>query len=989
MRFTFPLALLLLLLLPVVVALGWPARGYGRRREIFSLALRLLLLLCLVLSLAGIEMRQSSDRLAVVFLIDVSDSMPESAQALATAYVGQALQAMKADDQAAVIVFGADALVEQAMAHFQQLDNIISIPATNQTDLEEAIRLAMALYPPGAARRLVILSDGAVTTGNPADAARLAAAAGVEIVALPFLVTPGKEVIVNAVEAPTHLTQGERFNLNLTLSATQATSTVVRVLSAGQVIFEASYNVDTGEQTLSLPLVAGEPGFASYEVQVVPQDDTYYQNNELAAFAQVQGPPQILIIAPPAGEPLGTSGEVRPDEFTPIQNALQAAGFVTQLLRPSQLPSELPALAQYAAILLVDVPARQLNNRQMEALQSYVRDLGGGLVTVGGPTSYGVGGYYRTPLEETLPVEMQIKDQQRRPTLAIVFIIDHSGSMSETSGGVNKLDLAKEAAIRSVELLAPTDRVGVIAFDDVAKWVVEMTTLEDTQAVMNAIGSIQIGGGTDILAGLQSMAAVFPDDPSTVKHVILLTDGGADPSGIPELVERLYLEHNITLTTVGVGRDAAPFLPQLAELGGGRYHFAEDPGAIPSIFTEETTLATRAYIVEETFYPQLISTSPILNGIGETPPLYGYVGTSAKDAAQTILVSHLGDPILAAWQYGLGKAVSFTSDATGRWAQAWILWEGFPTLWSQAVRYVLSEQSFSPIELRVIHEEESARLVVDAAEHAPNGEITYLNGYSLQANIIDPAGDVTSIPLQQTAPGAYEASFIPSRQGAYLIRLIGQPVNPTQSPVAETAGWVLSYSPEYRRFDPDPDALLRLALAHGGRLASDDPAEAFSHTLSASQSYLPLWPQLLTLAALLLPFDIAARRLVITRSDLSHLAQRLRQRLARPMRTASPVQPGESTQPASQIDSLLQARQRTRKARSEVREAAPPRPTEAKGSDIQPPRPSPATQPPPLPPRPPADVQPEEQPQPSKPASSSTTSQLLARKRARKQERQD
>jgi uncharacterized membrane protein len=350
-------------------------------------------------------------------------------------------------------------------------------------------------------------------------------------------------------------------------------------------------------------------------------------------------------------------------------------------------------------VVLVDV--RRLGTNQMERC-NHVRDMGGGLVAVGGPTSYGVGGYFDTPLEDTLPVDMAIRDEKRRPSLAIVFIIDHSGSMSETSGGVEKLELAKEAAARSVELLFPTDRVGVIAFDDTAAWVVPDRSR--IRWVVNSIGTIRSGGGTDIMAGLRAMAEDLPSDPANVKHVILLTDGGADPTGIPELVQRLYAENGITLSTVAVGRDAAPFLEDLAELGGGRYHFTADASSVPSIFTEETTLASRAYIVEEPFFPTLANSSPILTGVASVPRLYGYVATSAKPLAQVILKSEKDDPILAAWQYGLGRSVAFTSDATGHWGRDWVAWQNFPAFWVQAVRYTLGDVQDSVLEMDVVIE---------------------------------------------------------------------------------------------------------------------------------------------------------------------------------------------------------------------------------------------------------------------------------------------
>ena len=901
MRFTFPLALLLLLLVPLIAWMGWPVAGPARRRETVSLVLRLLIVLCLIFALAGLEVVQSGKNLAVVFLVDVSDSMSQEAIAAEVEYVRLAIEAMSPEDQAAVVVFGADALVERSMSSVRELSAITSAPVTHQTDLAEAVQLGLALFPSGYAKRMIVLSDGAQTSGDVFEAAKFATASDVQIVVLPFVDQTGAEALITSVDLPTHLRPGELFDLNVSVQANEPTRAVIQVLGGDQVLYQQTHEIRRGSQTFNLPLTAGEPGFVNYQVQISPEQDSFYQNNRLDAYSEVEGPPRILMVAPDPGEPL-PNGEPRPDETSALLRALQAASFQVELIPPTRLPSDLPTLAQYDSVVLIDVPARMLGMNQMENLGSYAHDLGGGLVVVGGPTSYGVGGYFQTPLEAALPVDMQIKDEQRRPSLGIVFIIDHSGSMSDTSGGVEKLELAKEAAARSIELLFPTDRVGVVAFDDVASWVVPMTDMSNPAQVTSAIGTIRSGGGTDIMAGLQAMADVFPDDPAKVKHVILLTDGGADPTGIPELVQRLYEENGITLSTVGVGNDAAPFLEDLAMIGGGRYHFTNDASSIANIFTEETSLATRAYIVEETFFPSLVNSSPILTGIHEVPRLHGYIASTPKDLAQVILQSDKEDPILATWQYGLGRSVAFTSDATGRWAREWLEWEGFPTFWVQAVRYTIGASTNTALEMSVESDGERARLVLDA--NSLTGE--FLNGYQVQANIVAPDGTTQFAALKQIAPGRYEALFTPTEQGVYLIHFSGKPQDGKNSnSFAETTGWTLSYSPEYKRIESDPDLLLRLASASGGKVASSDPAEAFAHDLRATRATRPTWPALLFVAALLLPFDIASRRLIITRQDLIRFREWAIERMGL-QKTRSP----QPVQSAPHVQALFKAKSR-------------------------------------------------------------------------------
>lgn len=923
MTFTSPLALLLLLLLPFFLwAAGVAQENILRhKREAISLVLRLVIVLCLIFSLAGLEILRGGDELAVVFLVDVSDSMSEEAVAAELDYFRQALEAMGPDDQAAIILFGGDALVERSMLPGGALGPVTSAPITTQTDLAEAIRLGLALYPSGSARRMVILSDGAQTTGDALKAAEFAAAAGVQIVTVPFTVEPGAEAIVTALDAPASLRPGERFDLNVSIQSSQPTRATLRVLADGEILYEQPHDLRRGAQTFSLPLVVAQDNILSYlryQVEISPQEDTFYQNNRLHAFSKLEGPPRILLAAPPPGETL-PGGAIRPDEHSALRAALQAAGYDVDWVTPSRLPSDLTGLAQYNALVLVNVPARELSNRQMETIQAYVYDLGGGLLVVGGPTSYGVGGYFETPLEAALPVDMQIKDEQRRPSLAIVFIIDHSGSMSETSGGASKLDLAKEAAARSVDLLFPTDRVGVIQFDDSAAWVVPMTDLGNSGVIKSAIGSIQIGGGTDILAGLQAMAKVLPADPAKVKHVILLTDGGADPTGIAELVRKLYTENGITLSTVAVGRDAAPFLKDLAEIGNGRYHFTTDPASIPSIFTEETTLASRAYIEEGQFTPELVHASPILSGLESLPPLYGYVASSPKELAQVILAAggtgnNRNDPILATWQYGLGRSVAFTSDATGRWGKDWVSWNDYAAFWAQAARYVLGEMNAARLQMDVTLRGETARLTLEA--RGPGGD--FLNGYQVTANVVAPQGGTQTVTLRQTAPGRYEAEFQPTEQGVYLFRFNGQ----GESGVfAETLGWALPYSPEYRNTSPNPDLLARISALTGGKIASADPAEVFTHDLKASRASRPVWPWLIALAALLLPFDVAIRRLVLTRQDGERIREMIRARFTFQKPPKAPV-----TVSTPSMEALRKAKQRSKTEAGPTPAPTPPQP---------------------------------------------------------------
>ncbi len=857
--FSSPIALVLLLALPLVIYLGWPRQRFRRLRDSLSLALRSVLVLMLVLALAGLQIAQSANKLAVVFLVDVSDSIGVDAQAQELDYVRQALQNMGPDDVAGVVVFGADPRTERLVNAVRELGEIQSEPVTSNTDIAEAIRHGIALFPSDAARRLVILSDGRATVGDTDAALRQAAALGVEVSYVVPTVERGPEVQVTDLSAPSTVTENQPFDLSLTIESDEATAATVTILDAGTIIKRQEVDLRPGANHYTLSLPGSPPDFKYFRVQVDPQgSDGFRQNNELATFSQIVGPPRALLVSQNA------------NEIQYLRPALEEGGVQIDVITPDAMPTGPAALIPYDAVVMANVPATALSNVSMETLDSYVRDLGGGLVFIGGPESYAPGGYFRTPLENTLPVETQIKDQQRLPQLSIVYLIDRSGSMGTVNAdGVQNIDLAKEAIIRSIDFLQPTDRAGVVSFDTDGLWIAPIQPVLDRLGLQREVGRLRAGGGTDILAGMRLAAGAISQEQSDRKHIILLTDGGASPEGLIELAGTLRRDSNVTTSIIAIGEGSADFLADMAAAGGGNYHQVDLVETIPQIFTMETVLASRSYILEQDFVPSGAAPSPILSGITSVPNLLGYVATEPKQTAQVILKgpAPFEDPILASWQYGLGRAVAFTSDATARWGAHWVTWDNFTRFWSQALAWTMTQGSGDKLELQVVLEGEQARLIVDA--RSEDGQ--FLNGLNLQAAISSTTSDPMHVNLHQIAPGRYEAVFTPTEEGAYFLSISGQGVvdgNPIQ--VRQITGWVMSYSPEYRvQAQTSNVNLLRdLAQMTGGRDMAEDPALPFVHNLVVRNAYTPLWPYLLLAVLLLLPVDIAVRRLVITPSDL-------------------------------------------------------------------------------------------------------------------------
>jgi uncharacterized membrane protein/Mg-chelatase subunit ChlD len=862
-----PLALLLLvpaLLLTVGLHLASRRRvGLGRRR--LALLIRAVVLTALVLALAGFRLVLPVDRLATVYVVDLSDSVGTAGREDAVAWLRDSLKAMPEKDVAGIVGFGRAALVERLPAEVRDIDRIASTPVRSATDIGAALRLASALFPDDAQKRIVLLSDGNDTTGSGQAEAALAASRGIQIETRAIGLGAADEVLVERLTTPSTAKIGEELEAIADVRSTVAQPATVRLYADGVQVAQKAIDLQPGSNRVTFLVKPTEAGFHTFRAVVEAGRDTFAQNNRADSDTIVNGEPRVLVLA--------GDEKVAKELVTALETERQKV----ETKIPEQLPSGIEGLLSYDSIVLVDVSRLRLSDAQLTGLQQYVRDFGRGLVMIGGPKSYGAGGYTDTPIEETLPVDMGVRDRQKQPDVALVVVIDKSGSMDACHcnsfdrggaggggagiAGVRKVDIGKEAILRAAAAMTARDQLGVVAFDESAHWVVQTQPLGGIADLRGQIGGIQPLGQTNIFAGLDQAVKSLETTSATRRHIILLTDGWSTSGQYDAILARMKAA-GITLSTVGAGGGANPFLAQLAKSGGGRFYPAANPASIPDIFLKETQQVAGQQIVEEPFHPILTSTSPILRGIDALPQLFGYNGTTAKAAAQTVLVTARDDPLLAQWQYGLGRSVAWTSDSTGRWAKSWLAWNGFSKFFSQLVSWTFPGEETGGIEATFVTEGNSTKLRVEsvAADGSPR------DFYSTAVAITMPDLTSKAIGLSQVAPGVYEVPLGEIDPGAYVIRV--SQTRPGSAALGRTLGLVAPTPAEYRVLGTNDAFLATLRAATNGR-AIVTPEEPWTHDLTTNASSTDLWPTLLILALLLWPLDIALRRVSVGRRELA------------------------------------------------------------------------------------------------------------------------
>jgi uncharacterized membrane protein len=745
----------------------------------------------------------------------------------------------------------------------------------SQTDLQAGLKLAYGLFSPGTLRRAVLLSDGNQTEGDLLAEAQVARRRGVRLYHVPPQAEPEPEVLVASLRlSGSERGEGEvRVGAPFLLEAEIYASAPQRVA----VLLSRDGAPNPGDSRQEVELVPGRnrvrfrgevqsAGYVSYKAQVVgagapppstrmresmggaPLRDRFAGNNQAVLSLSAKGRPHVLYV----------EGEPAAREY--LARALKKEEIDVEVRNSYGLPSSAAELARFDLLILSDVSSTLVSQAQMAAIDSYVRDHGGGFIMAGGENSFGSGGYQGTLLEKVLPVRFEQEKKRDQPSLALVLCIDRSGSMNGP-----KLELAKEAARATADLLAPDDLIGVIAFDSQATPLVRLQRAQNRARIAADISRLQAGGGTAFLPPLQEAFQELSAVAAKIKHVILLTDGQAEYQGILELVDQM-VDNKITVSAVGVGAGAdQTLLTSMAEHGGGRFWPAQDAREIPKIFTKETTQVARSALVEDLVRVVVQKRVELLDGTGieSAPALRGYVATKPKPLSEVILTSNLGEPILVRWRHGLGQAVAFTSDVKNRWAAEWVRWPGYGRFFAQLIRssmrqdprtrghgYDLHATAFPP----------DVHVTVDAV----SGDDRFVSGLDTMLEVIAPAPGapgggrrLLSAPLPQTAPGRYEADVRIDRSwgyGAFLLRAIHRS-GPGGPVVAESWGSLpLSYSREYLALPPDR------ALLAGASQAVRSAAEVLDPGDERVRFLRELWPYLAGLAIVLLLLDVVLRR---------------------------------------------------------------------------------------------------------------------------------
>lgn len=815
-------------------------------QQIVQSVFRSLLIAGIALALARPAWTTSDDRVATVLLADVSESVSDKQLDAVRSYIARIDEQRGADDKLYVITFA-----ERPRVAARGDDGAFVIArhegAGRGTDIQSAVQLAYGLYPTGYLPRMIVVSDGNQTSGDLLMEAYRAKDMGVRVSWQTFPEDRVKEIRVVGLHIPDEVKVGAPFELTAEIWSTHDEDVT---LALRQDEFPNALEplkkvtLHEGVNQVKFKSQATRAGFSTYRLQLRDAEgDTETANNQAVMTTPVKGKPNILYV----------EGSVmrEPGSANYLKRALEHENMDVQVRGPRSLPSSAKELEPFDLVVVSDVPAHFVGMAQMAALESYVRDLGGGLIMAGGEDSFGSGGYQGTRMEKIMPVRFDSEKTREQPNVAIALVIDRSGSM-----GGPKIEAAKEAARATAEVLSPSDLISVVAFDNQPTTIVRLQRASNRFRISTDISRLQAGGGTNILPALREAYELLVNANAKVKHVIVLSDGQAPYDGIADLCREMR-GARITVSAVGIGDADRNLLTIIADNGEGRLYMTDDLAALPRIFMKETTEAQKSALVEDAITAHVVKRVEMIEGTGveKAPYLLGYVSTKPKPQSEVILASDLGEPILARWRVGTGTSVAWTSDVKNRWSKEWVRWHGYPKFWAQLVRTAMRRKVHESYDLFAEVVDGRARIMVDAVD--VNDQ--FVNQMDTVLEVIDPGDSKVKkvVPMEQSASGRYSAEFSLDRYGSYMLKAVHRRDGKV---VAESMGAVsLSYPTEYLRTQTNPAPMKHAATVTGG-FDQVEPDRAFAPLGESIRYTEDLWPWILLFVAGLLVVDIYLRR---------------------------------------------------------------------------------------------------------------------------------
>ncbi|MBW2450577.1 MAG: VWA domain-containing protein [Deltaproteobacteria bacterium] len=844
-----PIYLIVYLLIPFIWLMMRRSSAGDRlsKQKMVIGVLRSLLVIVLGLALSDPKLLSHSDQVNVFFCLDVSDSIPGDQRLKAETFIEQTTSDMQGEDQAGLIVFGKHPSLELTLRTKLDALNIKSIVNPHKTNIHDALQLAIGKLPQQGKNRIMVFSDGNENMQRSRDMAYLAGSLGIEIYPVPLATWFGKnEAFIKSLETPSDVALETPFEIRLVVISSVKNRGELALVRNGNLLIQQPLELNAGTNAIAFADTLSEPGLYLYKAVVNFSDDTFFQNNEGLSFTKGTRRARILHLTD------------KDPSSNYLAAALQVQGLDIDLKPIKNIPGALHGFVDYNAIILDNVSGRSISFSTMEQIERYVKDTGGGLIMVGGDTSFGAGYYKKTPVEKALPVFMDTPTDIKLSELCLIFVIDKSSSMTSSYKDKSKLEMAKIAAFSSIEMLNPIDSVGIVTFDTEFGWTVPITTANERQKIAENLSRVMEGGGTDLYPALQDVQRVLNQITSGRKHVIVLSDGETEEADFQSLVHSMSAS-GISVSTVSIGQGANTALMQsIAEWGLGRSYYTDDPNSIPKIFTSETKIISKKTITEKTLQPVVKFSHDILHGLEnlKLPAIYGQVVTYPKPGSEQLIETGQG-PLLAAWQYGLGRSVAFTSDLSNRWGKDWIKWMHYGKFTSQMVKWAQRKETGKRFFAAIDGKGEKGNFIVDVT----TDQNRFINHLELNTHVLLPSGKDHTFAMAQLAPGRYVGTFPAEEIGAYYFSVYSDSGDYAATP--RTFGFGIPYTEEFNRTTVNEGLLEDLASRTKGRVLSIDtiPSDLFNDTSGLKQSETLIWPYLIMIFLLLLIADVAARKL--------------------------------------------------------------------------------------------------------------------------------